>query len=250
MHLQALFATGSKKEALFTLLAIGSSVVGVMSALVTRETRTAVLALLALFILAALGWLVSLITRPAFTVRGYKDVVAFLSSLAKTSRHRLWTVRSHTGLGTQENSYFQSIEERLRNHAHPLEDFRRIVRLCPNVQEHLSFLISRFYRQDNATVHYYRDHGPQFDFMIVDGRIGVIGFPMAGGKGNIGAVVLRRREDVEGLEIIFNQLWQKSETLFEGDARYTPQTEARLQRKLEDIFARISDNPQPDPELA
>lgn len=237
MHLQELFVTRTKMEITSACLAIVSFLVTLASALAGRETRLATMSILAFLSAAALAWLVALITRPAFTLRGYKDVVTLLARLAKTSRHRLWTVRTHTGFGAEEDTYFKSIEERLRDHAHPLEDFRRIVRLCPNVRDHLCFLISRFYCVDNASVYYYRGRGPQFDFMIVDGRIGAIGFPMAGGKGNIGAVVLRRREDVEGLGIIFNQLSQESELLFEGDSRNTPQTEAKLQRRLKEIFA-------------
>jgi hypothetical protein len=73
--------------------------------------------------------------------------------------------------------------------------------------------------------------------MVVDGRIGVIGFPMAGGKGNIGAVVLRQREAVEGLETIFQELCRESQLLFEGSSRHSPQIEAQLQRKLTDILS-------------
>ncbi len=244
MHFQELFITRTKTEVSLAFLTVASSIAGLVSALVAQETRTAAFGVLAVLFLGGLISFAALITRPAFTVRGYKNVMAMLSRLAKTSRHSLWTVRSHAGLGAQEGSYFRAIEERLRDHADALEDFRRIVRLCPNVREHLSFLISRFYRQDNVTVLYYRNYGPQFDFMVVDGRIGVIGFPMAGGKGNVGAVVLRRRQDVAGLEIIFNQLCAESELLFDGDAHHRPQVEARLQRKLKDIFAMTAGSAQ------
>jgi hypothetical protein len=237
MDVQGLFVTRTKTEMLSGFLAAVSFLVGVIPAIIAQETRIVTLSVLALFSLAALTWFGALITRPAFTIRGYNEVMALLARLAKTSRHRLWTVRSHTGPGIPETSYFQAIEDRLRDRANPLEDFRRIVRLSPNVSDHLKYLISSFYRQDNVAVHYYQNHGPQFDFMVVDGRIGVIGFPMAGGKGNIGAVVLRRREAVEGLETIFNELCRESQLLFEGDARRAPQIEAELQQKLTDIFS-------------
>jgi hypothetical protein len=60
---------------------------------------------------------------------------------------------------------------------------------------------------------------------------------MAGGKGNIGAVVLRRREAVEGLETVFQELCLESQLLFEGDARHAPRIEAELQQRLTDLFS-------------
>lgn len=237
MDIRGLLITRTKAEVLSGFFAVASFAIGVVPAIIARETRVAILCVLAVFFLAALVWFGVLIARPAFTVRGYNEVMALLANLARTSRHRLWTVRSHTGPGVPEASYFQSIEDRLRDHAKPLEDFRRITRLSPNAYDDLSFLISRFCRLDNVAVYYCQNYGPQFDFMVVDGRIGAIGFPMAGGKGNIGAVVLRRREAVEGLETIFNELCRESTLLFEGSTRHTPQVEAELQQNLLEILS-------------
>jgi hypothetical protein len=237
MDIPRLLVTRTKAEVVFGFLTVVSFVMGVVQAVITKETRIGALIVLALLFFSVLAWFVALITRPAFTVSGYSEVVALLAKIAKTSRHKLWTVRSHTGVGIPEDAYFQAIEDRLRDRAKPLEDFRRIVRLCPNARDDLRSLIARFYRQDNVSVHYYQNHGPQFDFMIVDRRIGAIGFPMAGGKGNVGAVVLRRPEAVKGLETIFEELCRESQLLFEGDARHGPQTEAQLQKKLDGILS-------------
>lgn len=236
MNIHWLFVTRTKAEILSGVLAVASLALGLVPALIAQETRLATLLTLALFSLVALAWFGVLVTRSAFTVRGYNEVMALLVRLAKTSRHRLWTVRSHTGLGIPERPYFQAIEDRLRDSAHPLEDFRRIVRLSRNARDDLAFLISRFCRQNNVAVYHYQNNGHQFDFMVADGKVGVIGFPMAGGKGNIGAVVLRRRDAVAGLETIFRELCDESELLFEGDSRNTVRIEERLQKRLAEIF--------------
>ena len=236
MNFRGLLVTRTKTEVLSGFLALASSVVGLITAIVDQEARVVTLSVLALMSLSALVWFGVLVTRSAFTIRGYNEVVTLLAKLAEKSRHRLWTVRSHTGAGGPEAKYFQSIEDRLRDRISPLEDFRRIVRLCPNACDDLKTLISRFYRLDNVSVHYYDNQGPQFDFMVVDGRIGVIGFPMVGGYGNVGAVVLRRPEAVKGLETIFEQLFRESQLLFEGDERHTLKDENQLQKKLGALF--------------
>ena len=85
----------------------------------------------------------------------------------------------------------------------------------------------------------YETGGPQFDFMVVDGKIAVIGFPMAAGKGNVGAVVLRRREAVEGVEFVFNALWRASEStlLFEGKKDRTIEEMSRLVERVRALTA-------------
>jgi hypothetical protein len=163
--------------------------------------------------------------------------MAYLESLAETARYRVWTARTHLGEGIVEHKYFEIIEHRLKNPHRPLEDFRRVVRLGPKAYDHISWLVSRFYNQSGVEVRYFTGGGPQFDFVLVDGKIAVIGFPMVGGKGNIGAIVLRKRSAVEGVEIVFNTLWEQSTLLFEGADNVTVQVQQEIQKDLETLLA-------------
>ena len=151
-----------------------------------------------------------------FVLRGYNRVMSLLEDIATNARYRLWTARTHLGKGTGEDRYFEIIRRRLIDETKPLEDFRRVIRLCSNARTHLVWMVDNFCSLPNARVSYYEFGGPQFDFMSVDGEIAVIGFPMAGGKGNVGAVVLRRADTVAAIETVFQSLEVASTLLFEG----------------------------------
>jgi len=74
--------------------------------------------------------------------------------------------------------------------------------------------------------------------MLVDRSIAVIGFPMVGGKHNIGAVVLRRRDAVEGVESVFISLWNdcQSKVLFEGSTARTLEDVKQLQERARSLM--------------
>ena len=91
--------------------------------------------------------------------------------------------------------------------------------------------------QPGVEVRHYQSAGPQFDFISVDGKVAVIGFLMAGGKGNVGAVVVRRRSAVEGVEAVFNSLCGESSLLFEGTSDRTEEAIHRLQEHVETVVA-------------
>jgi hypothetical protein len=74
--------------------------------------------------------------------------------------------------------------------------------------------------------------------MAVDGRIAVIGFPVVGGKRNIGAVVLRRRKAVEGVEAAFISLWNdcQANVLFDGSSSRTHDDVRQLKERIRGLF--------------
>lgn len=233
--IQTLLRTWSRTEVWSALVGVLSLVVSVVANM-KSDSRSATVVLLACVATAACLWFLFLISRDAFSLRGYSNVMSYLESLAETARYRVWTARTHLGEGVGEHRYFGIIEHRLKSPYHPLEDFRRVVRLSPKARDHISWLVSHFYNQTGVEVRYFEGGGPQFDFVIVDGKVAVIGFPMAGGKGNVGAVVLRRRSAVEGVETVFNALWDQAQVLFEGSADSTSQTQLDLQVKFDAIL--------------
>src|SRR6185295_3056735 len=83
--------------------------------------------------------------------------------------------------------------------------------------EHVDSLIIDFLYKDSVEGRYFTAGGPQFDFMVAD-DIAVIGFPRAGGTGNVAAVVLRHAGVVEAVANVFTQLWEDPDTqiLFRG----------------------------------
>lgn len=160
-------------------------------------------------------FLVLLLSRPAYQLDGYRNVMAFLSRLASQARSSIWTARVHTGRGEGEDEYFRAIRSRIVD-PNGIEDFRRIVRLTPIAVPHLRDLAEMFGPESGVKVRGFAGPGPQFDFVIFDGEIAVVGFPMEGGEGNVGAIVLRRRRSVRGVESVFIALWGESDELFVG----------------------------------
>jgi hypothetical protein len=194
---------------------------------------------LSVFLVATTVWFLYLVTRNAFVLTGYASVMSFLESLAQTAQHRIWTARTHLGEGGQEQQYFSIIEHRLKAPSRPLEDFRRVIRLGPKSRTHVEWLVEHLSREPSVEVRYLDALGPQFDFMVVDGRVAVIGFPMVGGKHNSGAVVLRRRAAVEGVESVFISLWNdcQSTVLFDGSSNRTPEDIKHLQERLSALLS-------------
>jgi hypothetical protein len=229
----------------WTRTEVWSAAVGVLSLVLTvagnlapGTPRPTVIALCA-FLVVVTVWCVFLVTRQAFVLTGYATVMSFLESLAQTAQNRLWTARTHLGEAGQEQPYFDIIEHRLKDPGKPLEDFRRVVRLGPRSRAHVEWLVEHFSQESNAEVRYLDAVGPQFDFVVVDGRIAVIGFPMVGGKNNIGAVVLRRRAAVEGVESVFISLWNdcKSNVLFDGSSGRTLEDVRQLQERVRGLVS-------------
>ncbi|HEY6803206.1 MAG TPA: hypothetical protein VI306_06470 [Pyrinomonadaceae bacterium] len=143
------------------------------------------------------------------------------------------------GEAVGEEKYFDIIEHRLKDPHHPVEDFRRIIRLSPKSCEHIRSLFRRLSEQAGVEIRYYTGGGPQFDFMIVDGRVAVIGFPTAGGKGNVGAIVLRGRTAVQGVEIVFHELWDQSTPLFEGSKNRSSAARLQIESQVNAVLSEI-----------
>ena len=228
----------------WTRTEVWSAVVGLVSLVLTTAgnlfpgTPRPTLIALAVFLFASVLWFIFLITRSAFVLTGYGDVMSFLESLAVTARQRLWTARTHLGEADEEQPYFELIEHRLKDPRYPLEDFRRVIRVGPRSRQHVEWLVEHFSQHANAEVRYLSSVGPQFDFMAVDGRIAVIGFPVVGGKRNIGAVVLRRRKAVEGVEAAFISLWNdcQANVLFGGSSSRTHDDVRQLKERIRGLF--------------
>jgi hypothetical protein len=186
-----------------------------------------------------------LITRSAFVIRGYSNVMSYLQTIAGSSRYSIWTARTHLGEGVGEEKYFDIIEHRLKDPHHPLEDFRRIIRLGPKSCGHVRSLFGRLSEQAGVEVRYYTAGGPQFDFMIVDGKVAVIGFPTAGGKGNVGAIVLRGRTAVHGVETVFHALWNQSPSLFEGSKNRSSDARRQIESQVNAVLHEIESSVPP-----
>ncbi|MBS1790479.1 MAG: hypothetical protein JST85_22350 [Acidobacteria bacterium] len=188
-------------------------------------------------------WLVLLASRKAFVIVGYADVMSFLELLATHARLRIWTARTHTGLGIGEQTYFAILSERLASQERPLEDFRRLLRLAPQAHEHVDALIANFLYKNAAEVRYFTAGGPQFDFMIAD-DVAVIGFPMAGGTDNVAAVVLRHSGVVEAVANVFTQLWADPDTevLFRGAVTFSEPSRAALVAHVENLFSQLAES--------
>jgi hypothetical protein len=215
--LKFILRSWTRAESWSLVLAVLSLALAVATGLDSRPRQATV------FVICVFAGLISLlfvvlVSRDSFTLRGYKTVMSFLDVLAATAKYRLWTTRAHQGSGDLEESYFAAIEHRLKDPNKPLENFRRVIRLSPSSASHARWLVEHLYNQPGVEIRYYKAGGPPFDFVIVDGKIAVIGFPMATGRDNIGAVVLRRRAAVEGVESAFHALCMDAEStlLFEG----------------------------------
>jgi len=219
---------------LATLVALVLAIVPGFTSDPQRPIRIILLAVSAISLL----WLFLLATRKSFVIVGYQNTMSFLEMLAKHARHRIWTARTHTGRGVSERSYFAILAERLSNQEAPLEDFRRLFRLAPQAREHVDILLTDFLYKDAAEVRYFEAGGPQFDFMVAD-DIAVIGFPMAGGTGNVAAIVLRRSNVVDAVAGVFTQLWQDPETkcLFRGAAVFPEAARRALVEEVNRLFA-------------
>jgi hypothetical protein len=237
--LRYLFRKWSSLEfvaAIATVLSLALSAVPAFALDPRRPIRTILMSVAA----ASLIWLVMLASRQSFVIVGYSNVMGFLELLASHARLRVWTARTHTGRGVDETAYFAAIAERLASSQTPLDDFRRLLRLSEAAREHIDHLIAEFLHRDAAEVRYFRGSGPQFDFMIAD-DVAVIGFPMAGGAGNVAAVVLRHTAVVEAVANVFNQLWNDSETvlLFRGSSAFPEHLREKmltiLDREMEQI---------------
>lgn len=182
---------------------------------------------------ASLVWLLFAVSRRAFVIVGYLDVMSFLELLATNTRYKLWTARMHVGAGVGEEEYFRIISERLGSATRPIEDFRRLIRIAPAAHPHLQHLVQEFFYRDFAEVRYFSGPGPHFDFMIAD-DVAVIGFPMAGGSNNVGAVVLRRSTVVQAVADVFADLWEDPGTrvLFRGSRAQSEPDRVALMAKL------------------
>lgn len=214
----------------------------------SSDPRLPIRAILLAFGVASLCWFLLLATRKAFVIVGYHNAMSLLELLARHARHRVWTARTHTGRGVGEQAYFNILAERLGRQDSPLEDFRRLLRLTPAAREHIDQLIVDFLYKDAAEIRYFAGAGPQFDFMIAD-DVAVIGFPMAGGTGNVAAVVLRQAGVVEAVANIFNQLWNDSNTrvLFRGKATFPERDRQALLNLLKNSFAESANEPSNPP---
>ena len=111
---------------LATLLALVLAVVPGLTSDPRKPIRVVLLAVGS----ASLLWLCLLATRKSFVIVGYRNTMSFLELLGTHAKHRVWTVRMHTGRGTREHTYFSILAERLSNQERPLEDFRRVLRLA------------------------------------------------------------------------------------------------------------------------
>jgi hypothetical protein len=236
--MKTLFFTWTRTEvwsAAVGVLLLVLTVIGNLTSIASRPTVTTTSASLILVIV----WMVFLLTRHTFVLTGYIPVMSFLESLARHAKHRLWTVRTHLGEAHEEQGYFEIIEHRIKD-PDPnkrLTDFRRVIRLGPRSRTHVQWLVEHLGQQTGVEVRFIDGMGPQFDFLIVDGRVAVIGFPTVGGKHNMGAVVLRRRAAVEGVESVFISLWEECRlnTLFEGSKQRTLEDVRRLNERVQTI---------------
>jgi hypothetical protein len=222
---------------------VWSALIGIISLVVSLvanfKSNARAETLLVLTVGAALicVWFLFLITRSAFAIRGYSNAMSYLQTLAETSKYSIWTARTHLGEGVGEEKYFDIIEHRLKDPHRPLEDFRRIIRFCPQSCGHIRSLFARLSEQAGVEVRYYTAGGPQFDFMIVDHTVAVIGFPMVGGKGNVGAIVLRGRPAVHGVETVFQEFWNQSHSLFEGSKNRSFEETKQLESQVNALLS-------------
>lgn len=202
-------------EIVTLMLSVASFIAGFLPAFTATPQFPTQLLLWATAAVAA-GWFVLLATRSSFTIIGYRNVMTFLKETTRTTQHRIWTVRTHTGDGGSEEDYFRLIEGRLSDPDSPLEDYRRLFRSTPAARGHALALIAGCINHGAAEARFFNGGGPQFDFVMFD-DLAIIGMPMAGGQGNVGAVVLRGKV-VEAVAGVFDKLWNDSETkvLFKG----------------------------------
>jgi hypothetical protein len=233
-----LLRSRTKFEVWSALLGIISLILTLVANFKSNARAGTVLVLTAVAALTCV-WFLFLITRSAFVIRGYSNVMSYLETLAGTARYSIWTARTHLGEGVGEEKYFDIIEHRLKDPHRPLEDFRRIIRLGPQSCGHVRALFGRLIEKAGVEVRYYTAGGPQFDFMIVDGKVAVIGFPTAGGKGNVGAIVLRGRTAVHGVEIVFHGLWDQSPSLFDGSQNRSSEARRQIESEVNAVLCGI-----------
>jgi hypothetical protein len=173
----------------------------------------------------------------AVVLRGYANTVAQLEALTRGARYRLWTARTHSGGGANEQSYFEAIAERLSAATGPLEDFRRIIRLNPSAREHLIWLVEHMSHLPNARVYHYEAGGPQFDFVTIDGQTAAIGFAMPGGEGVVGCILLRSTDAVVAVDNVFSELERDCDLLFQGRADIDVAGKEALRRRIDELLA-------------
>lgn len=187
-------------------------------------------------------WMGSSILRKSFVIEGYDDVMQYLETLAKSARLAVWTARTHDGEAEREERYFEVLCSRVTDPERPLPDFRRLMRMGQQIEprRHARWLYERLCRHSTVQVRYFVEGGPKFDFLVIDHRIAVIGFPMPGGLGNMGAVVLKQAHAVRGVESVFEELWENSPTLFEGTGVASDEEQQTARLRFEELLSRFT----------
>jgi uncharacterized protein (UPF0333 family) len=225
-------------ERWMALVSVVSLILAVCIGLKGSDRSITIIIVAAFFLVVFIIFLFQ-VTRSSFEIYGYNEVMNYLELLAKNAQKRVWTVRTHVGNGEMENKYFEIIEHRL---LHPdakerLEDFRRVICLSSNAEDHLNYLVDRFSNLPAAEVRFYIGGGPKFDFLIID-ELAVIGFPMIGGKNNTGAIVLRKRAAVEGIITVFSELCgdNNSTLLFTGNKQFNSTDKENLRIHIKSLI--------------
>lgn len=197
---------------------------------VTNSARNPTLIVIAATAGVLLLALMFALARPTYVVVGYKNVMDLLEQFARSAKHSLWTARTHQGPADLEQRYFDIIRERVIAAEDPLEDFRRVVRIGVRTEnaEHLLWLARAFADQPAAKIRVYEGGGPPFDFVVIDKKTAVIGFPQSGGVDNSSAIVVRGRNAVAGIEAVFDALFGESTVFFTGKRHITDLERAGL----------------------
>lgn len=233
------------KRLVVGIIGIVSALVGLAAAIVEKDTREISLVMLAISFTALLTILLIKHFQRIYVVYGARGAMRHLEDIARGAEYSVWTVRTHMGGGEEEQGYFNVISSRLADPRNSLQDIRRLVRLHPadSCHRHLFFLIDKFSDQPGVRVNYFTGPGPSFDFMVADRNVAAIGLPLAGAYGFAGTVFFRRSDVCLGIRDAFDELWQRSQTLFIGKVDLTEQERIALRERAMSAIESVREQP-------
>ena len=213
------------------------------------NSRLAV-ALLLLATLLGLGiWAIKRRPQAATVIHGYARTIEFLEDLVLDAERSVWTVRAHVGEATAEERLFTALVNRVKDTRRPLEDVRRNIGLTEtsSTRTHLRRLVNDLSEHPAVKVKYFLGGGAKYDFIIVDGRIAVIGLPMSEGDQVGASLVVKDKIAVRCIESAFEDLWRDGVLVFAGQPSNAEGHKQRILDALDGAIRALSSGSSPPP---
>jgi hypothetical protein len=138
---------------------------------------------------------------------------------------------------------------RVRDTKRPLEDVRRNIGLTANssTRTHLRRLVNDLSEHPAVKVKYFLGGGAKYDFIIVDGRIAVIGLPRSEGDRVGASLVVKDTIAVRCIESAFEDLWRDGILVFAGQPSDAEGRKQRLLDALDGAIQALSPGGSPPP---